>query len=151
MNCHRYRQPQPSDKTTRISTVYIQYNYNDDRNVLCIGRLTAGVDNILLHYLSLEAGQGVWLGPTHHTSSTYGTLHSEMIQCFHATCSAIRDILLAKTDVRILPCDCGFGANDIHDPPQEELDEDDDWISDEEEAEIELENVSLKVVKIFSQ
>ena len=85
---------------------------------LCYGkvcRLTAGNDNILLHYLSLEAGQGAWLGPTHHTSSTYGTLHSELITCFHSTCSAIREILLAKTDVRNVPCDCGFRGNDIHD------------------------------------
>ncbi|CAI8057901.1 Protein inturned, partial [Geodia barretti] len=77
--------------------------------------LTAGNENILLHYLSLEAGQGAWLGPTHHTSSTYGTLHLEMVTCFHTTCSSIREMLLAKTD--------------------EDLEDDVDWEDESEEEE----------------
>lgn len=63
-------------------------------------RLTAGADNILLHYLCLEVGQGVWLGPTHHNSSLYGTTHHEMIKSFQTTCAAIRTILLGKAQVR---------------------------------------------------
>jgi hypothetical protein len=85
--------------------------------------LTAGNDNILLHYLSLEAGQGAWLGPTHHTSSTYGTLHSEMVTCFHTACSSIREILLAKTD--------------------EDLEDDVDWEESEEEEETAIERQAV--------
>lgn len=73
-------------------------------------RLTAGADNILLHYLCVEAGQGVWLGPIHHDSSLYGTIHHEMITSFQTTCTAIRAILLAKTQVGdvSIECNCGF-------------------------------------------
>ena len=80
-------------------------------NGLTLYRLTAGTDNILLHYLCLEAGQGVWLGPTHHTTSPYGTIHSEMTTCFQATCAAIRTILLAKKEVvkSLLIFSCGSG------------------------------------------
>jgi hypothetical protein len=77
--------------------------------------LTAGVDNILLHYLCMEVGQGVWLGPAHHTASPYSTIHSEMITCFQTTCAAIRSILLTKREIE-----------------EESDDEWSDWDSDEE-------------------
>lgn len=84
----------------------------------------------------------MWLGPAHHTSSTYGTLHSEMIGCFHTTCAAIRNILLTKTDVSLFWV--LIDDNDIHDNLQEDMEEDDedDWGSDEEESIVKEEMVS---------
>ena len=116
-------------------------------------RLTAGTDNILLHYLCVEAGQGVWLGPAHHNSSLYGTVHHEMITCFQTTCTAIRAILVGQTQVGDLSmeCNCGFVMIFMTLNSQDEEEEsDDEWNGDSEEEGDDKEDKVYKITTATS-
>ena len=84
-------------------------------------RLTAGVENILLSYLSLDVGKGVVLSPTHWATPT-GTMHSELLSCFQKMCAAVRDVLVDRMER-------------VGEEEEAESEDEYDWGSEEEEEE----------------
>ncbi|XP_077984334.1 protein inturned-like [Glandiceps talaboti] len=56
-------------------------------------KLSAGADNTLFHYVSLEVGQGIIVTPTHKDLQLLGGItHPQLLKTFHKTCLAIRHV-----------------------------------------------------------
>ena len=83
-------------------------------------RLTSGLENLLLHYVSLDPGRGVMICPTHATPP--GAVHSELLLCFQRTAVAVREVLVGRVG----------GSEGVED---EEESEGSEWGSEEEEKE----------------
>ena len=55
-------------------------------------RLTAGMENHLLHYISLQSGRGILLSPCgSHVSEQ--PVHSQLLKCFKDTASYLHNVL----------------------------------------------------------
>ena len=62
---------------------------------MCSCRLTAGPDNLLLHYVSLDEGCGVIVTPCmDHVSQQ--PLHCQLLASFRELCPEIRRVLLHR-------------------------------------------------------
>ena len=85
----------------------------------CICRLTAGLDDLLLHYVCLESGCGLMLCPTHTTPP--GTVHSELLLSFQSTASRVREVLRGRASGGGV-----FREGSDDEEEEEEEDEDDD-------------------------
>ena len=59
-------------------------------------RLTAGIENTLLHYVALHPGHGVMVCPTHATPP--GPVHAELVQSFRQASVAVREVLRGKLE-----------------------------------------------------
>lgn len=81
-----------------------------------IRRLTSGPDNLLLHYVDLEAGRGLMLCPTQ--SMPPGSIQTELLKSFQLTCSVVRKVLR--------------GGREEGEDGTESQSESDDWDSEEE-------------------
>ena len=81
----------------------------------CPVRLTAGLENTLLHYVALHPGQGVMVCPTHATPP--GPVHAKLVQSFRQASVAVREVLRGRVE--------GGGV-------REEEEDDSDSESDEE-------------------
>ena len=62
---------------------------------VCVCRLTAGYDNLLLHYVCLDEARGVILAPCQdHVSQQ--PLHAQLLVSFKEVASGIRSVLLQR-------------------------------------------------------
>lgn len=93
-------------------------------------RLTSGQDNLLLHYVDLEAGRGLMLSPTQ--AKPPGNIQSELLKSFQLTCSVVRKVLRG-----------GRGEGEDGTESQSES-ESDDWDSEEETEGGEVEDVTAR-------
>ena len=80
-----------------------------------LSRLTAGYENLLLHYLTLDTGRGVMISPLPTTPT--GTMQAELLRCFYRSCLAVQEVLRQ------------------HGEEEEEEEDDTNCWSDEEEKE----------------
>ncbi|XP_076064226.1 inturned planar cell polarity protein isoform X2 [Oratosquilla oratoria] len=69
-------------------------------------RVTCGKENVLLHYIQLEVGEGVLVEPltgSPHIRATYPPLHEQVIQNFRAVAGRIRHVLQASQRTKETP------------------------------------------------
>lgn len=57
-------------------------------------RLTAGLDNVLFHYVSLDWAKGVFISPSHMLAAN-SPVHEAMMDTFGKTCARIQEVLSA--------------------------------------------------------
>ncbi|NWH93972.1 INTU protein, partial [Aegithalos caudatus] len=64
-----------------------------DTELLNAIKLTAGPENTLFHYLSLETMQGIFITPTHkEVAQLGGSIHPQLIENFYQCCLSIRSV-----------------------------------------------------------